>query len=208
MGVMAFVETLLRPKRKLPAQAEEIKAIPVSYAPEACLYSAFNISVTIPGDWIITPDHRGRNFCFENGYYKFEKTYSDATKKEVPDSVSLGLRWETTEQEYDNETFIATYAKNMEAQYQKMMKKGRDFRYEGSEIVELSGGVKACLMRVSYRASTKMLDRGGRRVSVSNIAFLHEKSRRQIIATVLAMEGRMEREKENLEALLCSIKAV
>lgn len=208
MGIMTSVGTLLRPKNAKTTELEESKVFPASCAPEMCQYSAFNISVVTPGDWTITPDHRGRDFCFENGYYKFEKTYSDTAKNMPPDSVSFGLRWETTEQGMDNETFITTYAKNMEEQYQRYMKKSRDFQFENSEVVELNGGVKSCLMRVTYRANNKMFGKGGRRVSVSNIAFLHEGSRRRIIATVMAIAKRMEEERENLEGILYSIKAV
>lgn len=169
--------------------------------PESCCFSAFDISVMIPGDWRIRPEHRGRDFTYQNGFIHFEKP-SDDNK----DSISFGLLWETVDKEEENADFISNYAENMEKQYQKKMKKQEQFTNHGSDIVEISG-VPACILRISYNASTELVAmRRAKRIQVTNIAFLQESSRRRITATIIATQQRMEREKDVLEALLYSIR--
>lgn len=210
MGILSTAKTRLtlnRSKKEQP-EKEMTQAAALSYAPEFCPYSAFNISIMLPGDWEVRPDHRGRDFCFDHGYYRFEKTYGK-TEHGVGDSVSFGLRWETTDKdEVDNETFIANYAALMEQQYKKSMKKDSDFNYESNDVVELPGGLKACRLRINYRTNNRMLGKGGVRVAVTNVALLHEPTRRRVIATIMCLNRRMEAKRDYLEGILQSLTVV
>jgi len=171
--------------------------------PGSCQFSVFGISAAIPGDWTIRPEHKGRNFSYDNGFFHFEKASPDHK-----DSISFGLLWETVDKEEENETFISNYAANMEMQYKKKMKKQEQFMNHGTDVVEISG-IPACILRISYNASTELMAmRRCQRIYVTNIAFLQESSKRRITASVIATQQRMEQEKEALEALLYSIKVV
>lgn len=190
------LKAVLSKKTNIKPDNEEVAAALES----ACCFSAFGISVMVPRDWRIRPEHRGRDFTYQNGFIHFEKPSDDNH------SISFGLLWETVDKQEENAEFISNYAKNMEKQYQRKMKKQEQFTNHGSDIVEI-GGVPACILRISYNASSELVAmRRARRIQVTNIAFLQESARRRITATIIATQQRMEREKDMLEALLYSIR--
>ena len=167
-----------------------------------CTMELFGMQIQCRPDWRIVPDHK-YTLTYDSGLFRFEENVEERRSR-----VSLGLRWECSMT--DSETFLEEFRENIQAEYRKAIKgKGRRFKLIRNEIVDRPDGIKMCLVETNYGATQALVPdpKKMQRLYVCNAAYYCQESHRMIICSVVTTPQYMEEHREELMAMLTSVRS-
>lgn len=164
---------------------------------DTCIFSVYGISISHPKDWSIFFDPK-KGFKYEYGFIRIEDYIPRYGAR-----LSMSIEW--TVLSNDTENFIVEYSKNIENQYKKQLKKMK-YEFEKKELVLLDEK-KALFIVSKFEARSGLFNiKKEREVKSLQVVIYENISHRVVVAGIIGTVDEIEKNEEELQALLFSVR--
>lgn len=164
---------------------------------ENLLFSIYGVSIEHPRDWKIFFEPK-RAFDYTTGFFRIEDYIPRKGAQ-----ISLSINWQMVPSA--NESFACQYCSNIQAQYQKQMKK-TPYQVVTADIIDFLDGKAAYVVSEYLGSSGLVKKKTDSSIRSLQLAFYDEESQRAVVSSVIGKREKIAEEEDFLRGLVFSAR--